>query len=461
MGMQHDGLDNPNIENEGITRQLAQYVVDVDHEVLSSEVIHSAKRCLLDWVGVALGGSSHKGVDSLLHVSEKVGIQNKAVIIGRNSRTDILHAALINGYMSHVLDYDDIDVESFVHPSAPVWPAIVSLSAMMNISGKQALLAFILGYEVENRIALSLVRHHDERGWHMTGMVGGFGAAAASGKLLKLDVEQMSQAFGIVATYSSGLREMFGTMCKALHPGKASMSGLYASLLAQAGLTSSKRVLEAPRGFYVVNAGERDIRQMVAGLGESFEILRNSMKPYSCGSVTHPTIEGVIKLRNRERIKPQDVAKIEAEVNRIVLEVTAKESPATGLDGKFSIYHCIAAALVDGACGPDQFSDARVNAPDIVSIRKHSSVKANPDFRYEEARVRITLKNGKRFEEHIPFASGTHANPLSDEQLAKKYRSMAERVLGSERAQKLAEKIWMVDEIDDFQELVSLTPLID
>lgn len=444
-------------QNSEITKQLARYVVDAVYETLPAEVIHAAKRCLIDWLGVALGGSSHPGVDSLLQVAERVGCRNQAAIIGRKRKTDTLHAALINGYMSHVLDYDDTNLDSFVHPSAPVWPAILSLSTIVNVSGREALLAFIMGYEVENQIGRVLFRHHDERGWHMSGMVGGFGAAAAVGKILALNITQMRQAFGIAATYASGLREMFGTMSKSLHPGKAAMSGLYAALLVQAGFTSSENVLETPRGFFAVNAAENDLEAVIRDLGKKFGILRNSVKPYSCGVVIHPTVDGILSLKNRENLEPHRISQIKAEVHPMVPDVTGKKSPQTGIDGKFSIYHCMAAAFVDGACGPDQFTDERVHADDIVSIRKRTSIRVNPDFRHEEARVVIYLENGTTFEAHIPHASGTPQNPVTDENLSCKYMRMAEKVIGADKAKILAEKIWAADKIDNFQNLVALT----
>jgi len=444
-------------QNSEITKQVARYVVDAVYETLPAEVIHAAKRCLIDWLGVALGGSSHPGVDSLLQVAERVGCRNQATIIGRKRKTDTLHAALINGYMSHVLDYDDTNLESFVHPSAPVWPAILSLSTIVNVSGREALLAFMMGYEVENQIGRVLFRHHDERGWHMSGMVGGFGAAAAAGKILALNITQMRQAFGIAATYASGLREMFGTMSKSLHPGKAAMSGLYAALLVQAGFTSSENVLETPRGFFAVNAAENDLEAVVRDLGKKFGILRNSVKPYSCGVVIHPTVDGILSLKNRENLESHQISQIKAEVHPMVPDVTGKKSPQTGIDGKFSIYHCMAAAFVDGACGPDQFTDERVHADDIVSIRKRTSIRVNPDFRHEEARVVIYLENGTTFEAHIPHASGTPQNPVTDENLACKYMRMAEKVIGADKAKMLAEKIWAADKIDNFQNLVALT----
>jgi 2-methylcitrate dehydratase PrpD len=250
---------------------------------------------------------------------------------------------------------------------------------------------------------------------------------------------------------------MFGTMSKSLHPGKAAMSGLHAALLVQAGFTSSENVLETPRGFFAVNAAEYDLKEVLSGIGTDFGILKNSVKPYSCGVVVHPTIDGIILLKDREKIHPREVSKIEAEVHPMVADVTGKTSPQTGIDGKFSITHCMAAALVDGACGPDQFSDERVHADEIVSIRELTGIRVNPDFLHEEARVVIHLKNGKKFEAHIPHASGTPLNPVTDEHLVDKYMSMAGKVIGADKAGSLADKIWRLEEADDFKKIIALT----
>lgn len=443
-----------------VTQQLAQYVLATNYEDLPPEVIHAAKRCLIDWLGVAFGGSSHPGVDSLLQVAEKLGCRNQAVIIGRKHQTDILNAALINGYMSHVLDYDDTNLESFVHPSSPVWPAISAISAVEKVSGGQALLAFILGYETENQIGKVLFKHHEERGWHMSAMAGGFGSAAAVGKILGLNLSQMCQAFGIAATYASGLREMFGTMTKSLHLGKAAMAGLNAALLVQAGFTSSESALEAPRGFFAVNAAENDLSALLTGMGIDFGILKNSVKPYACGVVIHPTVDGVIILKNREKIQPEQVAKIEAEVHPMVADLTAKTSPKTGIDGKFSIFHCMSAAMIDGACGPDQFSNERVKDGNITALRGLTRIRVNPGFRIEEARVTVYLKDGKVFEEYIPHASGTPQNPVTDDQLTAKYLNMAQKVIGTNRSKTLVDKIWKLEESNDFHKIIALlTPV--
>jgi 2-methylcitrate dehydratase PrpD len=435
-----------------ITRKLAQYAVT--HNEFNDTVIHEAKRCMLDWLGVALGGSTHEGVDIILKTSNSLGNSQAATVIGRNEKIDVLHAALINGFMAHVLDYDDTHLDSFVHPSPPVWSALSALSAIHQFNGKEALEAFIIGFEVETRIGRVLFRKHDERGFHMTGMAGGFGAAAAAGRILGLSVEQMQKAFGITATYASGLRSMFGTMSKSIHPGKAAMSGLYGALLAKNGFTSALDVLEARRGYYEVNATEFDVIEAVEGLGEGFEILKNSVKPYSCGVVTHPIIDGAIALRQQYEANINEVDIIEIEVHPMVLDVTAKENPLTGLEGKFSVYHCAAAGILDGECGPNQFTDERVRNPELIEVRKKIVPKINEHFKTYESKVSLCFKNGEKVSHYVPFAKGTVDNPLSDAEMEAKYNSMAKIILGEAKSKELASLVWNLDESTFLSEIL-------
>lgn len=442
-----------------ITKQLAEYAVSYNN--FNEKVIHEAKRCMIDWLGVTLGGSTHEGVDIILETAGLLGNNQNATVIGRNQKIDVLHAALINGFMAHVLDYDDTHLDSFVHPSPPVWSALGALSTIYEINGKEALEAFIIGFEVETRIGRVLFRKHDERGWHMTGMAGGFGAAAAVGRILDLTVEQMQQAFGITATYASGLRSMFGTMTKSIHPGKAAMSGLYGALLAKNGFTSAKDVLEARRGYYQVNADENDLDEVIEGLGTGFEILKNSVKPYSCGVVTHPIIDGAIALREEFQVNRDDIDRIEIEVHPLVLDVTAKENPVTGLEGKFSVYHCAAAGFIDGACGPHQFTDERVNDPEVVAVRKRISATINEDYETYESRVALHYKSGEVSSHYVPFAKGTENNPLSDEEMEIKYSSMARTVLGDVRSDRLLQLVWNLGEKTVLSEVLENASLLN
>ncbi|MHB1419088.1 MAG: MmgE/PrpD family protein, partial [Bacillota bacterium] len=241
-----------------LTQGLADFVVRTSYEDLPQLAIHEAKRCLFDWLGVALGASEHPIVDMLLDAAAELGSAPRATVLGRDARVDLLWAALINGAMSHIHDYDDTHLDTVLHPSVSVIPAILALAESEHIDGRTLITAFVLGYEVEARVALSVYPSHYNKGWHITGTAGTLGAAAASGKILGLDTQQVTYALGIASTQAAGMREMFGTMCKPFHAGKAAANGLLAALLAKKGFNSSLKALEAPRGFCHVQSDGPD-----------------------------------------------------------------------------------------------------------------------------------------------------------------------------------------------------------
>ena len=439
-----------------ITESLARFVAETRLDKIPEQALHGAKRCLMDWLGVALAGSHHESVSILLDVLGRETIPESKVI-GRDLRIDFLNSALVNAYMAHVLDYDDTHLYSFVHPSAPVWSPIMALLNRIPMSGMEALLAFVLGFEVETRIGMAMKPYMLQRGWHMTGMVGGIGASAAIGKLLNLNVEQQMHAFGITATYASGLGEVLGSMSKALHPGKAAQSGLFAALLAKKGFTGPANVFDAPRGFFNVHVGLTGFDEIVlSGLGETFEINRDSFKPYPSGVVTHPSIEAMIAIRNEHRVDPEEIDQIQLEVHPMALDVTGKRAPRTGLEGKFSVYHCVAAACIDGTCGLDQLTDEKVQNRQITDLRGKIVAIRNDSFSNAEAKVTVSLKDGRRIEKHIPHASGTDHNPLSDKQLQTKYEQNARLVLGEKNIAKLSELIWNLDASGNIGEMLKL-----
>ena len=328
-----------------VTRTLARYIVDSSYADIPQAVKHEAARALLNWAGCAIGSSRHETVECALGALAEFAGAPQAAILGRRERLDILNAALINGISSHVLDYDDTHARA-VHPSAPVLPAILALAEWRRFSGEELVHAFVLGVEAECRIGLSVFPEHYARGWHITGSAGVFGAAAAAGKLLHLNEQQMTWALGIAATQSSGLREMFGSMCKSFHPGHAAHDGLTAALLAAKDFTSSERAIEAPRGWAHVLSTKFEPDKITAELGQRFELMSNMYKPFACGLVVHATIDACIQLRNERHLEPADIAGVELIVCPIVMELTAISDPKTGLEGKFSIFHAAAAAIV-------------------------------------------------------------------------------------------------------------------
>ena len=313
-----------------ITRTLARFVIEHRSSNVPQGVRHEAARSFLNWVGCAVGGSRHETVGRALAALKEFSGPPEATVLGRTDRVDIMQAALMNGITSHTFDFDDTHLKTVIHPSGPVASAILALSERRPVAGDAFLHAFILGVEVECRIGNSVYPEHYDVGWHITGTAGVFGAAAAAGKLLGLNEQQLVWALGIAATQASGLREMFGTMCKPFHPGNAARNGLLAALLAQQDFTSSNQGIEAKRGFAHVLSTAFRPEEITRGLGETWEIALNTYKPFACGIVIHPIIDACIQLRNEHRLKAEDIDAIEAKVHPLVLELTGKKTPQVG-----------------------------------------------------------------------------------------------------------------------------------
>jgi 2-methylcitrate dehydratase PrpD len=438
-----------------ITRPLAHFVVHSKLDDVPASARHEARRSLVNWLGCALGGSSHEAVVRALAALAPFSGPPEAGILGRRERLDCLHAALVNGMSAHVLDFDDTHLKTLLHPSVPVASALLALAEGRVVSGPDFLHAFILGVDVECRIANAVYSAHNVN-WYITGTAGVFGAAAATGRVLGLNERQMAWAFGIAATQAAGLREMAGTMCKSFVHGRAAQNGMTAALLAARDFTSSDHVIEAPRGFSRVLAHDRDLQTITAGLGETYEIRLNTYKPYACGVVCHPVINGCLDLRDRHSLRPAQVAAIALRVHPLALKLTGIKVPQGGLESKWSIYHSAAIAVCDGAAGEHQYTDGRVHDPVVKQVRERVSVTADATLREDEAHVAITLTDGQILERHIEHAVGSADNPMSDRDLECKFRGLAEGVLPSNRVNALIGKCWALDELADVSELAHL-----
>jgi 2-methylcitrate dehydratase PrpD len=263
----------------------------------------------------------------------------------------------------------------------------------------------------------------------------------------------MVWALGIAATQASGLREMFGTMCKPFHPGNAARNGLLAALLARTNFTSSNQAIEAPRGFANVLATARRYEEITEHLGSSWEILANTYKPFACGIVIHPTIDGCIQLRNDAGLRPDQITSIELEVHPLVLELTGKKTPRTGLEGKFSVYHSAAVAIIDGAAGESQFSDDRVRDAVVIRLRDSVNAKVGAGLHEDQARITIRLDDGRVLEKFIQHAIGSKARPMSDAALEAKFRGLSDGVLSNDETDRLIELCWKIETMGDIADL--------
>ncbi|MCE2946076.1 MAG: MmgE/PrpD family protein [Betaproteobacteria bacterium] len=429
---------------EEVTRILARYVVESRFESIPAATRHHATRTFVNWLGCAIGGSHHEGMDIALAALAPMAGAAQASVLGRSERLDILHAALLNGISSHMFDFDDTHLKTVIHPAGPVCSAILALAEHRPVSGEDFVHALVLGVEVECRIGNSVYPNHYDTGWHITGTAGVMGAAAACGKLLGLNEQQMVWALGIAATQSSGLREMFGTMCKPFHPGNAAKNGLMSALLAEKNFTSSNRGIEAPRGFAHVLSTKFDPSEITEGLGKTFEIDLNTYKPFACGIVIHPIIDACVQLRNEHRLTGDEIASVLAKVHPLVLELTGKKTPQTGLEGKFSVYHSAAAGFIYGAAGEREYSDAVVRDAKVVALRNKVTAVIDTTMHEDQTLVEVTLKDGRTLSKYVEAAIGSLKRPQTDADLEAKFRGLAEDVLPEAQVDKVLGLAWKV-----------------
>ena len=439
-----------------VTEKLARFAVETSYRSFPKPVVHQAKRCFLDLLGVALGGSKQPLCNILVKVAKDFGGKPQATVLGHGLKTNVMNAALVNGAIAHALDYDDTHIYSIGHPSAPVIPAILAVAEWKGLSGKSALEAFILGFEVETRIGLGLGPKHYDRGWHNTSTYGRFGAAVAAGKLLGLSLEQMKQALGLAGTQAAGLRLVFGTMTKPFHPGKCAFDGVLSAILAQRGFTCAPNIIEGKKGFVEVLGDHSKLEPMVNNLGKRYEVLRNTFKPYAACLLTHPAIDAIIDMRNKYDLRPEDVGEIQCDVARFCLDSAGQVEPRTGLAGKFSTYYCAALALAEGVAGEDMFTDRKVLDPKMVALRKKVKARIVPRFKNTEARVTITTRAGKKYSTYVDRPKGDPRNPPTDRELEDKFRSLAAFVLPQRKIESLVKTIWSLEKLPNMRQLVRL-----
>ena len=437
--------------------RLLSFLLDTSFEDLLPEVVSQVKRCIVDWIGVTLAGLNHPSISILIETVEELRGEKQAMIIGTSMKTSLLNAALVNGAMSHVLDYDDTHLGALMHPSAPLIPALLAYGEWKKVNGKDFLLAFLLGFEIETRISMAMGASHYGAGWHSTATMGRFGAAAGVSKMAGLNRREMACALGLAGTQASGIRRVFGTMAKSFHPGKAAADGLLSVLLAQKGYTAPTNILEGERGLGSLLSSDFKPQRGLEGLGKAYTIMGVSLKPYASCLYTHPTIDGVIHLRNEYQLNPEEIEGIHCKVSKFCFDAACQEDPRTGLEAKFSTYYCVALALIEGVAGEDLFRDEDTLDPAIRGLMKKVHIEETPGFSDREAELTIQLRNGKTLRHRVYFPLGDPENPLTDQQLEEKTRNLLAPVFPKERIDLILEKIWAFDSIEN---IAGFTPLL-
>jgi len=446
-----------------LTESMAGYWSAARYEDLPPETVRLAKRFLLDTLAAGIAGARSDVVDAALAAAQSAveSTTGSAALWGRTETLPAPMAAMVNGTAAHALELDDFG--GCGHSGAVVTPALCALAGRVTFSGKEAITALVAGYDLAARTLEGAggYRPVNELGWHSTGICGSFGAAAASAKLLGLDAERFADALGVAGTFTGGIWAFLadGAMTKRFHPGKAAENGLTAALLAQAGMTGPRQVLEAEwGGFYSTYAkGTATPEATLAGLGKEFRIARSGMKPYACCRGLHACQDALFELMPELGVDSTQIAGMAVHGNdQYRLQFDRLEINGM-LDAQFSIQYALAVGATSGRGTLDQFSPLRTNEPEVQRLMRATKVLADRVVKPGEyPPLELILSDGRRAERHIKFAKGAPERPLTDAELQVKVDSLLVPALGAARAKELADCIAALESVQDFREVIRL-----
>jgi 2-methylcitrate dehydratase PrpD len=454
--MTHNSIVAANSSAPPVTRILAEFVASHPSRAWDASVERAAHRTLLNWAGCAVGASRHATVEAALAAVRELEPAAQATLLGRAERVDVASAALLNGISSHTFDFDDTHLRTIIHPAGPVASAALAVAERTRASGRTLVDALVVGIDVACRVGNAIYPEHYDRGWHITGSTGMLGAAAACARILGLDAATTAMALGLAASQPVGVRDQFGTMAKPFHVGAAARAGLMSVWLAKHGFTASTRALEAPRGLLQTYSTKCDWTEITGTLGERFEIAFNSFKPFACGIVIHPSIDGCVQLATAHALAADQIDRIELEVHPLVLELTGARAPRTGLEAKFSVYHACAMGVLFGQAGEAEFSDAVVERADVIALRDRIVASADETIGEDQADVTIACRDGRRLHVFVAHAIGSLERPMTDADLERKFRALADPVLGAARVRGLHAALASVAAVDDVAALTAL-----
>ncbi len=439
------------LHNPDVTARLAQMVAGTQWDDLPAAVTHQAKRSLMNFFAVALAGCRDPTIETALASLAAFSGGPTATVIGRRERIDPLGAAFVNAAGANVLDFCDTHVATAIHPTAPLVPALLALAEFEKpVSGRDLIVALVLGQEVECRIGLAMSPSHYNRGWHITATCGVFGAAAGSGKLLSLAAPQMVWALGTAATQAAGLCECLGTPAKSVGVGNAARNGLWSALLAAKNFAGPAEPLTGAQGYYHALDETPDIARLTAGLGASWTILATSYKPYPCGFVLHAMLDCVLGWR---RENPGAVVdKVVVTGNPLLALRADRPDVATGREAQVSVQHAVAAALATGKAGLEQFTDACVNDPEVLALRGKVVVERDAGIAVGAASIAISTAGGETYR-----MAAAQARGMTDRDLEAKLRDAAAAWKARHDVGPLIDAIWRLDTCEDVAGLAALT----
>jgi len=411
---------------------------------ISDEARAVARAAVQDTIGVILAGAVEPAAKITQRVARTDGATGPCRILGTNYLTGPSYAALTNGTAAHALDFDDMCWTTLAHPSAPLVAAGLAVGEIVDVSGLAFLDAYVVGFEIEAVLGATMNPGHYESGWHCTSTMGTIGATATAARILGLNSDQTARALAIAVSEASGIKENFGTMVKPLQGGLAARNGVLAALLAKESFTASMRALDGPQGFLVaMQSTNKELSHYLDELGLRWEIIENgiTVKLYPSCAATHPTIDTLLDLKTRENLSVEAIDVVEVDVDPVTPTVLIYDQPTTGLEGKFSLQYCAAAALTFGRVDIDTFEPDQMRQSEVQRLVPRVTMQVDPKLGRDappltQARVKVRLKDGHVFERFTTGAKGYPEHPASSSELDDKFLGCARRVVGQEEAVK-------------------------
>jgi 2-methylcitrate dehydratase PrpD len=443
-------------ESEELTCALAERASSLTFDAIPADVVEGARQALLDWFGVTLGGSQADATTILLRRLPTVdpGDHRAVSVVGHELRLPALHGALVNGTSSHRLDFDDVNAVFLGHVSVALLGAALALAEQLDLNGEQLLTAYVAGYETACRIAAAVGPEPYVRGFHYTGTIGTFGAAASCARLLEMDAPRTATAFGLAATQAAGIKRNIGTMTKSFHAGKACENGLLSALLACDGFTAATDAIEAQQGFVALSGAICDSGGALADPPSGWYMRDNLFKYHASCFWTHSTIEGVLELIRLGQVGAEEVERIVVHVSELELGTCVVPEPSSGLEVKFSLAHLAAMVLL----GRDTsvIADAAARDPEIIAARG-KVILAEDGVPGQPTRVELTTRGGMKLEAAVDVNDPARDLAAQHRRLSQKFERLAQPVTGSPRTGELRQLISALDESISIRELMSLT----
>jgi len=449
-----------NEETETSSGELASFVSNLSFEDLSSDAVTASERSITDTVGVMLAGTTTEPAQKAAEFVESTsGSSGPASVFASGRSAPISDAVLANGIAAHALDFDDDQFTVYSHTSATMIPTLLTLAEMKNTSGQDIITAHVAGFETQYYLAAPINPSHYERGWHSTATFGAFGTAAAVANLVELDPVETRNALNTVASTAAGLKKNFGTMSKPFHVGHAARSGLTAALLSKRGFTANSEVLDGPRGFWALYAGnDRVDKNALPDLGRPFALVGEGIyrKKYPCCYGTHRAIAAAIELADKEGIDPVDIDSIQVLAPGVSIDCLPYNNPSTGLEAKFSMEYCVAAALVKDQLSLETFEDDALTNQEVQSLRTRVQVETDTSLPYDGNRntVRIRTNTGKTYEKTRSLTPGSPDDPLSETELRDKFKMCASRVLSENVVSEAYTQLNSISEKDSCDDII-------